>query len=188
MSKPALYKPQTEEDKRDYIATQKIKPFLRKWLIKYQRGNAEKNAEEKKILEGKVLKDTEVIDRCGKLAVQALVLDEIWLKFPPPIDMAWTRGRTVDGLTLTVDAEAMERQQDVAGFATYLCNEYHNMKEKIRYGSYPNPCNDDNLEWFWKKFCFDLSLLIHADKKNIEAGNQGVLNPREPEKIELILP
>jgi len=166
----------TEEIKRDKELVRKIKPKLRKFVIKNQQDRAIKAAQEV-VEQRKVLIQESLITRGCEIAYIAMVKNKIWERYPSYFEMKWAR------TIIVTEADRRERDLDVAGFGSYLAREYINyVKLKDSKKGYPNPMNEENITFFWLKFNADLRLLIKADKLRVAAGNKGVIISNESGK------
>ena len=165
----------TDKDKKDLDTAQKLKPALRNFVTKMQYDNAEKVAKENKIKAEEKLSDESIKLQCSRLAMRAILDLRLWVKWPSPLDMAWTVGRTRDGRALTVEEMETERNMDIAGFSSYLLDEYYNNKKEVRTGTYLHPLLEKNLEFFWQKFVKDLVVTIEIDRRRQSLGNQGII-------------
>jgi hypothetical protein len=167
-----------EKLERDRQLVNKIKPKLRKFVGKKvleatQRG-IEAKAEQRKVL---VLES--LIRRGCEVAYIALVNKRIWEKIPPYMEMKWTRAVVI------TEALRRERDEDIAGFGSYLAREYLNyvkLKDTTKRG-YLNPMNEENIIFFWSKFNADLRLLIEADKRRIALGEKGIVIADDKAKV-----
>lgn len=165
---PNIIKSAKQSEIAELEANKKLKPKLREFVIKQQQQKAMQTSMERRSTAKKVLARNDVLERANKLAVIALVYNQIWRKLPPVLDWRWTRFGPIS----QEDIEHMNK--DVSAFAAYLANEYILNYKQIS-GEYPNPMQEGNLMFFWQKFNLDLSLTIEADIKQKEKGNQGVI-------------
>lgn len=148
-----------------------IKPKLKKYLIDKQVKQASETTAQKKKDTERFVSREDVLKAATKLSMKAFFDIRIWERKPPIVSMKWL-------IAGTETAELQrEMKSDIAGFSTYLVREYYqfiDLKDGTKRG-YLNPLQEDNLMFFWGKFNIDLSLLIAADKKRIQAGNAGLI-------------
>lgn len=174
--------------KNDQAETEKkmvsdLKPKLEKFLIDQQVNKAAETAYKSQE------KATELIEKmtkekadvqASKLAMRAFLDLKLWEKHPAPVEFAWLTGvRSSDKKRLTVDELKSELAGDISGFSSYLVREWGNMEKQIAEGKYPNPLaeSDENITFFWQKFCEDINILLRSDMKYQALGNKGLLLP-----------
>ena len=169
----------TDQQKRDQDLVTKIKPKLRKFVIDQQVSKAAENIKAQQDQEKKLTQMEaefrEVIKRAQKLARIALLNTRIWRQYPPALSTEWM---TSGAFTV---AQQREQQMDIWAFARYLVKEYfaNYLEHQNDKAGYPNPMDETQLTWFWLKFNADLRLLIKADAKRVEAGNEPVVLAKE---------
>lgn len=164
----------TESEAKDLELAKKIKPKIRRYVIDQQRKRAAIVAKENKEKEEELLSNSELINRSVQVAVKAFMDVKIWQKFPPVLETKWIK----TGVLSTDSVE--ELNIDVSAFAAHLLREYYGNFRKLHLSTgYPNPMDDKNIEFFWKKFNFDIGLLIKADESRIGKGNMPVVIKKE---------
>jgi len=160
----------TSTEKKELETNKKIKPILRKYLIDSQVKKAGETAKEEKKEKKEMLASTDIIERAKNVSMKALLELKLWEKFPPTIEMAWTKTGA------STEEQVKDMNIDISGFAYYLVREYRNyLKLRNAKMGYRNPMDIEHIEFFWIKCQQDLKLLLEADRRRKMAGNAGVI-------------
>jgi hypothetical protein len=170
-----LVRSKKQQDADDLTQAARLKPKLRKFLIDTQVNAAAKaihdtdsQVEKLSAMESQM---KEVVNRAKVLSHVAFMDKKLWLAYPPAVAMRW--------LTTASVSPDLEKEQllDTWAFAKYLVMEFFRnyLEHKDDKAGYPNPLAEENIAWFWQKFNADIRLLIEADQRRVDAGNDPVI-------------